>query len=176
MLIYLKLISNFLIPAIFFLVLIYGYFADLNLYETFTEGAKEGLQTVAGIFPYLLAMLIAINIFQSSGGMNFLVDNLKPIFKLTGTPGKIIPLLFLRPLSGSGALSYVNKLIQTYGPDSYIGIMASTIQGSTETTFYIATVYFGAAGIKNYRYSLITGLLADIIGFFAAVYVCSLLF
>lgn len=176
MLDYLKTFSNLLIPTIFFIVLIYGYFKDINLYKTFIKGAEEGLETVAGIFPYLLAMLVAINVFQSSGGLKFLLDLLQPFFRLTGIPGEITPLLFLRPLSGSGSLSYVNKLINSFGPDSYIGKLASTIQGSTETTFYIVTVYFGAAGIKNYRYAIITGLLADITGFLAAVYICSLMF
>ncbi|MFW5976517.1 MAG: spore maturation protein [Bacillota bacterium] len=169
-------ISLWIMPVLILLILSYGYYKNIKLYDTFTSGATEGIKIVFKILPYLMAMIIAINIFEASGVMGYMIKLFKPIFDNLNIPDQVIPLLFLRPLSGSGSLSYINKLMRQYGPDSFIGKMASTIQGSTETTFYIIAIYFGAVGIKKYRYSLIVGILADIAGFFAAVFICNLLF
>ncbi len=173
---YLISASLWIIPLLILLISGYGYCKGIKIYECFTEGAENGLKIVFEIVPYLLAMMVAINIFQTSGAMNVFINLLNPVLEKLQVPEPVIPLLFLRPLSGSGSLSYVNELIQEYGPDSYIGNLASTVQGSTETTFYIVTVYFGAAGIKKYRYAIIVGIIADIVGFFAAVFICNLLF
>ena len=108
--------------------------------------------------------------------MDIIVKGLRPLIGFLNIPVDVIPLLFLRPLSGSASLSYTAYLLNEYGPDSFIGKLASTIQGSTETTFYVLAVYFGAVGIKKYRYSLLVGLLSDIAGFFAAIFICKLLF
>ena len=170
------LISNLSVPFIFFIIIIHGYFNNVNIYESFVEGAKECFETLYNIFPCLLAMLIAINIFEISGGMEIFINIFNPILQSLNIPGEVFPLLLLRPLSGSGSLSYVNNIIKKFGPDSFTGKMASTIQGSTETTFYIITVYFGAAKIKKYRYAILTGLLADTAGFFAAIFICKILF
>ena len=121
-------------------------------------------------------MIIAIKLIQVSGLIDLLVNLFKPISKILNIPQEVFPLMFLRPLSGSGSLSYTAFLLQEYGPDSFIGKLASTIQGSTETTFYVLAVYFGAVGIKKYRYSLLVGLLTDIVGFMAAIFICRLLF
>ena len=121
-------------------------------------------------------MILAIRIFQYSGTMEYMISKLDVILELLHIPEPVLPLLFLRSLSGSGSLSYVSNLLSQYGPDSFIGKLASTIQGSTETTFYIIAIYFGAIGIKKYRYSIIVGLLADISGFFAAIFICKLFF
>jgi spore maturation protein B len=169
-------ISTWSIPIIVLVILGYGYLKGIKIYDVFTDGAAEGINTVIKIFPYLLAMMIAINVFRESGALNLLVKALQPLVDLLKIPEDVVPLLFLRPLSGSGSLAYTNQLLNSYGPDSFIGKLASTIQGSTETTFYIIAVYFGAVGIKKYRYAITVGLLADLAGFFAAVFICKLLF
>ncbi len=173
---FISIISSWSIPLIIFFILSYGVFKKVNIYEVFTEGAREGIKTTLNIFPFILAMLIAINIIQASGAMDIIVKGLRPLIGFLNIPVDVIPLLFLRPLSGSASLSYTAYLLNEYGPDSFIGKLASTIQGSTETTFYVLAVYFGAVGIKKYRYSLLVGLLSDIAGFFAAIFICKLLF
>lgn len=169
-------ISIYLVPLIIVFIPLYGFIKGVRVYEAFTDGAADGFKTIYQIFPYLLAMIIAINVFQASGALDILVNLLKPITEKLYIPEQVLPLFFLRPLSGSGSLTYTNYLFSSYGPDTFIGKLASTIQGSTETTFYIIAVYFGAVGIKKYRYSVTIGLLADIAGFFAAVFICKLLF
>ncbi len=173
---FISIISSWSIPLIIFFILSYGVFKKVNIYEVFTEGAREGIKTTLNIFPFILAMLIAINIIQASGAMDIIVKGLRPLIEFLNIPVDVIPLLFLRPLSGSASLSYTAYLLNEYGPDSFIGKLASTIQGSTETTFYVLAVYFGAVGIKKYRYSLLVGLLSDIAVFFAAIFICKLLF
>jgi len=169
-------VSLWMIPVIILLITAYGHFKGVKIYDCFTDGAQNGLKIVFEIIPFLLAMMVAINIFKTSGAMDLFIDIFSSVLNKLNVPEPVIPLLFLRPLSGSGSLSYVNRLIQEYGPDSFIGNLASTIQGSTETTFYIVTLYFGAVGIKKYRYAVIVGIIADIAGFFAAVFICNLLF
>lgn len=173
---FLSIISSWSIPIIIFIILSYGVFKKVNIYEQFTEGAREGIKTTLNVFPFILAMLIAINIMKASGAVELIVKVVRPIAKILKIPEEVIPLMFLRPLSGSGSLSYTAHILKENGPDSFIGKLASTIQGSTETTFYVLAVYFGAVGIKKYRYSLKVGLLADIAGFFAAIFICKLLF
>ncbi|MFP4016354.1 MAG: spore maturation protein [Halanaerobiales bacterium] len=169
-------ISAWSVPVIILIIILSGIIKGVKIYEVFTEGAADGIKTVLRIFPYLLAMILAINIFRASGALEMLVGILKPISTRLNIPEAVMPLLFLRPLSGSGSLAYTDNLLKAYGADSFIGKLASTIQGSTETTFYIIAVYFGAIGIKKYRYALTVGLLADFAGFFAAVFICKLLF
>ncbi|MTI60631.1 MAG: spore maturation protein [Firmicutes bacterium] len=171
-----KGISNWSIAILILIIPLYGFLKGVKVYDVFVEGAKGGVKTVLKIFPYLLAMMIVINIFRVSGAMNLLINLINPVTKQLGIPDDVLPLLFLRPLSGNASLSYTSYLLKNSGPDSFIGKLASTIQGSTETTFYIIAVYFGAIGIKKYRYAVTVGLLADIAGFFAAVFVCKLLF
>jgi len=169
-------LSNWSVPLIILIIPLYGYIKGVKVYESFTDGVKDGLQVLINIFPNLLAMILAIRIFQYSGTMEYMISKLDVILELLHIPEPVLPLLFLRSLSGSGSLSYVSNLLSQYGPDSFIGKLASTIQGSTETTFYIIAIYFGAIGIKKYRYSIIVGLLADISGFFAAIFICKLFF
>ncbi|MEJ6950610.1 spore maturation protein [Natronospora cellulosivora (SeqCode)] len=173
---YISIISSWSVPIIIALFLSYAIIKKVEVYNVFTEGASEGLKTCVNIFPYLLAMILAINLFRASGAMELLVKLFNPIISWLNVPEEVVPLLFLRPLSGSGSLSYTAQIIKDYGPDSYIGKLASTIQGSTETTFYIIAVYFGAVGIKKYRYAVIVGIIADVAGFFAAVFICGILF
>lgn len=169
-------ISDWIIPFLIIFILIYGMIKKIKIYEVFTDGAVDGINTVIKIFPFLLAMMVAINVFRASGALDFFVNLLKPMADKLNIPEQVLPLMFIRPLSGSGSLSYTSQLLKEYGADSYIGKIASTIQGSTETTFYVITVYFGALGIKRYRHAITVGLLADLAGFFAAVFICKILF
>lgn len=173
---FLKYLSEWAIPVTILVIVGYAYYKGLKVYEVFTEGAVEGFSTVIKIIPYLVAMLMAISIFRASGALEILLDLLQPLLNFFGVPREIVTLGLVRPLSGTGSLGIVTELIQQYGPDSFIGRLASTIQGSTETTFYVVAVYFGAVGIKNTRYAIIAGLIADLVGFLAAIYITKLIF
>ena len=164
-------LSRWAIPAILFLIPLIGYLRGVKVYETFVEGAAEGFGTAIRIMPFLVAMLVAIHIFRSSGAMDVFIGFLQPFLEFFNIPPELAPLALMRPLSGSGSLGITMELLDTYGPDSLIGRMASTILGSTDTTFYILTVYFGAIGVSNPRYSVIVGLAGDLIGFFCAIYI-----
>ena len=124
----------------------------------------------------MLAMILAVNILSDSGLLNYIINFLKPIFKIIFFPDKLIPLAFIRPISSSASLAFLNNIFELEGPDSHIGLMASVMQGSTDTTFYILALYFGSIGIKKVRYAYIAGLAADIIGIFASIILCKILF
>jgi len=169
-------LSIIAIPAIIFFFLGYGYVKKVKVYEQFVEGAKEGFNVGVKIIPYLVAMLVAIAMFRASGALDVLTWALKPITQLIGMPSEVLPMALMRPLSGSGSLGVMTELMNTHGVDSLIGFMASTMFGSTETTFYVVAVYFGAVNIYKTRYSLPAGLLADVAGLVTAVFICRLLF
>ncbi|MGM0471383.1 MAG: spore maturation protein [Bacillota bacterium] len=171
-----KLLSNWAIPIIILVIVGYAYYQRVDVYEVFTDGAVEGVSTVVKIIPYLVAMLMAIAIFRSSGALELILDLLQPLLDMFNIPREVVTLGLIRPLSGTGSLGVMTELIQRFGPDSLIGRLASTIQGSTETTFYVVTVYFGAVGIKDSRYAIIAGLVADLAGFIAAIYITNLIF
>lgn len=169
-------LSRWAIPLLLFTLLLVGALKKLRVYELFVEGAKEGFETAIHVLPYLLAMFVAIGTLRESGAFDSLLGWIGPFTERVGIPREILPLAILRPLSGSGALGAMSELFATHGPDSLIGMMASTIQGSTETTFYILTVYFGAVGIRKARHSIAVGLWADVIAFLAAVFIVNLFF
>lgn len=169
-------ISIWAIPVIVALIPLYAYFKKVEVYETFVDGAKEGFQTAINIIPHLVGMMVAISIFRASGAMEAIVGWMRPFFELIGVPTEVLPLGILRPITGAGSLAFTTDLIKEFGPDSMIGRIASTIQGSTDTTFYVLTVYFGAVGIRKVKYSLKVGLIADVIGFVAAIVLCLLVF
>ena len=131
---------------------------------------------ILSLFPSLLGMIFGINIFLKSGFLTFILSFLKPIFEVLKVPLEIIPMAIMRPISGSSALAILNNILSNYGPDSLIGKMASCIQGSTDTTFYVLTLYFGSIGIKKIKYSLKVGLLADLVGIVTSIVVVKLLF
>lgn len=166
----------FIIPVMICGILLYGLRKKVAVYEEFTEGAKEGFQVAVRIIPYLVAILFAIGMFRASGAMELLTMVLKPILEPIGFPSELLPMALIRPLSGSGSIGVLADLIQTFGKDSLIVKMASTMFGSTETTFYVLAVYFGAAGIARYKYALKVGLLADLAGILASVFICRWLF
>ena len=154
----------------------YGVFKKVKVYEFFVEGAKEGFQVAIKIIPFLVAMLVAIGIFRAGGAMDFLQIILSPVTNFIGMPAEAMPIALMRPLSGSGSLGLMTEVISTYGADSYLGILVSTIFGSTETTFYVLAVYFGAVNIRRSRHALAAGLLADVAGILAALFIVTLLF
>ena len=169
-------ISIWAIPIILLVIPVVGYFRKVNIYEAFVEGASEGFHTGVRIIPFLVAMMVAINIFKASGAMSMCIEYIAPMLQLFGVPPDVVPLAIMRPLSGTGALGLTTEILNTHGPDSMVGRMASTILGSTDTTFYILTVYFGAIGISKPRYSVGVGLFGDIVGFLGSIYICQLLF
>jgi spore maturation protein B len=164
------------IPAMFVVFLGWGILKKVKVYEVFVEGAKEGFTTAVRIIPYLVAMLVAIGIFRASGALELLTRLLAPVTALIGMPPETLSMVLMRPLSGSGSLGVMTELMKVHGPDSLIGIMASTMYGSSETTFYVLAVYFGSVGIKETRHAVPVGVIADVAGMLAAVWVVNLLF
>ncbi|SDC41325.1 spore maturation protein [Shouchella lonarensis] len=169
-------LSVWMIPCLIGTVIFVATVRKVPTYETFVSGAKEGFGMAISIIPYLVGMLVAIYVFRASGAMDALVSGLAPILAWIGMPAEVVPLALMRPISGTGALGLMSDLIATHGPDSYIGRLASTLQGSTDTTFYILTVYFGAVGIKKMGDALKVGLLADLVGVIAAVVIVGIIF
>ena len=168
--------SVWAIPAILLAIPLFGSLRGVKVYEAFIEGAGEGFQTSIRIIPALVAMLVAIGIFRDSGALLKCVEVFNPFLALFGINPELVPLAIMRPLSGSGALGMTTEILHTHGPDSLIGQIASTVIASTDTTFYIITVYFGAVGITKAGYSVFVGLTGDVVSFLAAVYVCTILF
>lgn len=169
-------LSAWAIPFLLFAIPALAFLRRVNVYEAFIEGAQEGFETAIRIIPYLVAMLVAISIFRASGALDLFARAMEPAMKVLGVPPEVLPMAVMRPLSGSGALGFATELVKTYGPDSLIGRMASVMQGTTDTTFYVLTVYFGSVGVRKYRHALALGLIADISGLFASVYICHKLF
>ncbi len=150
-----------------------------NVYDAFIEGAKDGFTTAVRIIPYLVAILVAIGIFRASGAMDWLIQGITCAVEATGMDSQFVgglPTALMKPLSGSGARGMMVDAMQTYGADSFVGRLASIFQGSTDTTFYILAVYFGSVGIKNTRHAVSCGLLADLAGIIAAIFICYLFF
>ena len=164
------------IPLILLVFLGWGIMKKVKVYEVFVEGAKDGFQVAVRIIPYLVAMLVAIGIFRASGAMEVLSTILAPATNLIGMPAEALPMALLRPLSGSGSLGLMTELMKVHGPDSFLGVLVSTMYGSTETTFYVLAVYFGSVNIKNTRHALPAGLIADIFGMLAALFITKILF
>jgi len=171
--------SNFILFAIIISFIITGLFKKINVYESFIEGAKEGFKIAIKIIPYLIGILVAIGVFRASGAMDYLIDFVKKIFELIGINNDFVgalPTALMKPLSGGGARGMMVDAMETYGVDSFVARVASTIQGSTDTTFYILAVYFGAVKIKNTRYAVTAGLIADFVGIIAAIIIAYLFF
>lgn len=171
-----NIICNLILPIIVLFVVLYGILKKRNIYDDFIEGAKQSFEIVLSMFPCLLAMIFAINIMLDSTFLDFILNFLKPILNILKVPFEILPMAIMRPISGSSALAILNNILSTYGPDTLIGRMASVIQGSTDTTLYVLTLYFGSVGIKKIRYSLFVGLIADVIGIITAIILVNILF
>jgi spore maturation protein B len=171
-----NIIAVLAVPLIIFSFILYAFFKRVKVYDTFIEGAKEGFNVALRIIPYLVGMLVAIGIFRASGALDFLTMLLEPVTRLIGLPAEALPMVLMRPLSGSGSLGIMTEVMKTHGPDSFIGVLVSTLYGSSETTFYVLAVYFGAANIKATRHAVPAGLMADLAGALAALFIVRLLF
>ncbi len=171
--------ANFLLLSIITLFIVLALIKKVNVYEAFIEGAKEGFQTAVKIIPFLVAMLVAIGIFRASGAMDFIIAGIQGFFSWLGVDTRFteaLPVAFMKPLSGSGARGLMVDAMATYGADSFTGRLACTLQGATDTTFYIIAVYFGSVGVKNTRYAIGCGLLADLAGLTVAILMAYLFF
>ena len=169
----LEIISLSIVPFMVLIILVHGYIKGIDLYNTFIEGAMEGFKTAIKIMPYLIAIFIAIGIFRASTALDMFTSLLEPIIGLVGVPKEVLPLVIIRPLSGSGALGVVRDIIANYGPDSYPGLVASIMMGSSETIFYTLSIYFGSIGVKDYKHTLKAALLAYVISIFTTILVCN---
>ena len=174
-----SVLANFLIFGVIIAFMAGAVYRRVNLYEAFVDGAKDGFQTAVGIIPYLVAMLVAIGVFRASGALDLLLDGGRNLAGTLGLDGRFIdalPTALMKPLSGSGARGMMIETMQTHGADSFAGRLAGVIQGSTETTFYVLAVYFGAVGIRKTRHAVFCGLAADLAGIVAAIVVSYLFF
>lgn len=169
-------VSIWLIPSFILIVLLVASWRKIPAYELFVEGGKEGVKMAFSLLPFLVGMIVSIAILRASGALEAFIGLIAPLLTLIGIPPDVLPLALVRSISGTAALGMTTELIQTHGPDSFIGRLASTMQGSTDTTLYILTVYFGAIGIRKMRYALKVGLLADVIGIIASIIIVTLVF
>ena len=168
--------SGLLIPGLLLFVGLWGLAHRVDVYAALLQGASEGLRVLLRIFPALVALLSAVSMLRASGAMEALARLLSPLFSLLGIPPETAPLVLVRPISGSAALAVGGELMAEYGPDSRIGRTAAVMLGSSETTFYAVSVYFGAVGVKKTRYAVPAALIADLVGFFAAALTVRLFF
>ena len=168
-----KAVSNWLIPAIVALILLFGYLRNVKIYETLCSGAKEGFNTAVRIIPFMVAIFAAVGMFKASGAMEIMISLLSPVTNLVGMPAEALPMALMRPLSGSGAFGIMSSIVEK-DPNSFLSYLVSVMQGSTETTFYVLALYFGAVSIKNSRHALPAALCADFAGIMAAVAFCHL--
>lgn len=170
-----KIISMLAVPLMIGGIVAFGLFKRINVYDSFVEGAKTGVENMLQIIAPLVGLMVGISMLRASGALDLLCDFLKPVCDKIGLPGQVLPLALLRPVSGSGSVAIVNDLLRSFGADSIIGKIASVMMGSTETTFYTVAVYFGAVGIKNVRHTVKAALCADLCGMLLAVWVTRLL-
>ncbi|WP_035294344.1 spore maturation protein [Clostridium sp. KNHs214] len=165
-----------IIPIVIGFIVIYGMKNGVKVYECFVEGAKDGIGICVKIFPYLLAMLIAVGVFTDSRLLDAFINLVRPVVKIIGLPPEVVPLVMVKPLSGSGALGVFTDILKRYGADSYIGLVASIVMGSTETIFYTLTVYYGAVKIKKIRHTLWAAIFADLTAIIMAVTLARFMF
>jgi spore maturation protein SpmA len=169
-------ISNLSVPFLLSAFPLYAMLRQVKVYEEFVDGAKEGFEVAIKIIPYLVAILVAIGMFRAAGGIELLSQGLRPVMTAVGFPTELLPMVLMRPLSGSGTLGLFAELVKQHGPDTLVSRMGGTIYGSTETTFYVLAVYFGSVGVKRSRYALLAGLTADLVAVIASVAICKMMF
>ena len=168
-------ISNLAIPFIFLIILYFGIKEKKQVFELFLEGAREGIKIAINIFPTLVGLFVAIGALRSSGILNFLINLMSPITELLGFPKEIMPLAFLRPISGSASIAIGTDIMKQYGVDSKIGLIVSTIMGSTETTLYTIAVYTSQVKVRKTRFVLLAALIGDVIGITTSVVIWRIL-
>lgn len=161
-------LQSWLLPTLILVIVAFGLARRVKVYEAAVAGGQEGFAVALRIIPFLVAVLVAVGMFRASGGLDLVIAGLRPLLAPFGFPPEALPMALLRPLSGSGAYGVMAETLQAYGPDSHIGYLVSTLQGSTETTFYVIAVYFGAVGVARLRHALAAGLIADFAGVVAA--------
>lgn len=169
-------VSIIAIPLMMTIILLHGWIKKVNMYDSFVEGAAEGFKTSIKIMPYLVAIFIAVGLMKRSGFIDYLIDLAGPPMTFIGIPPEVLPLAIMRPISGSGSLAILRDILHTYGPDSFVGRLSSTMMGSAETIFYTMAVYFGSVGIKKGRHTLGAALISHLASIIAAVVVCTYLF
>lgn len=167
---------NYLVPIMVVYIIIYGLYKKIDIFDTFIEGVKEGINTTFKLFPTIFAMVIAISILTNSNILTSISKVLNPLLKFISFPSEVLPLALMKPVSGSSSIVILNDILSKYHPDSYIGRISSVIGGSTDTTIYIISLYFGSIGIKKIKYSLIVGLIADLLCVIISIMVINLLF
>ena len=163
-------IGIYVIPSVIVFTVIFGAFKKVDLFGAFTEGARDGINALISVAPSLIGLIVGVSMLEASGFFEILTQLLQPVCDCIGIPAEVLPLGLMRPVTGSGSFAILNSIMQRYGADSIIGKTASVMAGSTETTFYAITVYFGAVGLKHTRCTIPSALLADILGMFFAVY------
>lgn len=171
-----QLISKFAIPFMIVGIILHGIINKVKVYESFTDGAKDGFTTAIRIIPFFIAMLVAIGVFRESGAMEFLIKALRPITKIFNIPGELLPMMLMRPLSGGGAQGLMTEMITTHGPESILARTSAVMMGSTETTFYVLSVYLGSVSIRKQRHALSVGLMADLAGLVSAIFITRIFF
>lgn len=169
-------VSTWAVPFLLAFIPIYGALRGVPVYEAFVEGAEEGARLCLRLTPYLLTILVGLGVFRDTGAMSLLARLLDPLLRPLGLPAEVIPLVIARPLSGSGALGITAELIRSHGPDSAVGRLASIMQGSTDTTFYVLSVYFGSVGVRQARWAVWSGLVGDAVAFVASAIAWRLFF
>lgn len=168
-------ISTMAVPTIIVVIITYGIIDKKNIYDIFLEGAREGMETVIKIFPTLIGIFLAVGCLRSSGILNVIGKNLEFVTKLIGFPSEVLPLALLRPISGSASLGIATDIMKNYGVDNRIGLIAATIMGSTETTFYTIALYTSSIGVKKIRYVLAAALVADFVGMIASAIIWNII-
>ena len=165
-------LSIWAVPVLLGIIPLYGLLRGVPVYEVFVEGAEEGFKMAVMMIPFIVGILVALSVFEASGALDWVIARLAGPLSLVGVPAPVVPLMLVRPISGGAALGIATGLLQKYGPDSFVGRVASTLQSSTDTTFYVLTLYFGSVSIRRTRYALKVALLGDLAGFVAAVVIC----
>ncbi|HYK05919.1 MAG TPA: nucleoside recognition domain-containing protein [Thermoanaerobaculia bacterium] len=168
----LEAISLWAIPVLLVFIPLVGMIRKVKVYDVFVDGAKEGFEVAVKIIPFLVGMLVAIGMFRGSGAMDLLTNALRPLLASINFPPEVFPLAVLRTLTGSGSLAITTDLVKTFGPDSFLGRTAATMYGSSETTFYVLAVYFGAVQVKRTRHAVPAALIGDVVAAIATVAVC----
>jgi spore maturation protein B len=169
-------LSLWAMPVLLVAIPLVGIIRKVKVYDVFIEGAKEGFEVAVRIIPFLVGILVAIGMFRGSGAMDLLMAGVRPLVAPIGFPPELAPLAILRSLTGSGSLAFTTDLIKTHGPDSVIARTAATMYGSSETTFYVLAVYFGAVSVRRTRHAVPAALIADLVAAIAAVAVCAWMF
>ena len=169
-------ISSWIIPAIILITLVCGIVKKVPVYETFIDGAKEGLKVSVNIVPYLVAIIVAVSMLRASGAIDLAGELFKGALAWMKVPVDVLPVMIVRSLSGSAVLGLFSEIANNFGPDSYVTKLSAIMVGSSETTFYVLAVYFGSVGVKKFRHALCAGLFADVVGIIAAILVARWLF